>query len=88
MRRNYLSGKAGAWLFGLLVGVALASVLTVFISVREWFDNPGGIFRDENGTNWSFVFETATSWFVPTFLYTAVIATILRFAWTVLSRSR
>ena len=31
----------------------------------DWRLNPGGIFHGASGTNWSFVFETAISWFVP-----------------------
>ncbi|WP_299790379.1 hypothetical protein [uncultured Shewanella sp.] len=63
--------------FGLLIGAIVSVLVTLIILVWEWVENPGGIFRDQNGTNWSFVFDTASSWFVPTFLYTALIVALL-----------
>lgn len=61
-------------LFGLAVGLVFASLLTAIFTISEWSDNPGNIFRDDTGTNWSFVFDTAASWFVPAFLYGFVVA--------------
>lgn len=58
----------------LSFGAAVALIVTVVICVREWIENPGGIFRGDDGTNWSFVFDTATSWLVPTFFYAVVFA--------------
>ena len=48
-------------LLGFLVGLSVAGVMS-FIA---WQHNPQGIFHDELGTNWDFVFDTALSWFVP-----------------------
>ena len=62
-------------MFGLAVGLVFASLLTVIFTISDWSDNPGGIFRDETGTNFDFVFDTAASWFVPAFLYGFVVAT-------------
>ena len=39
----------------------MAAVMTCI----DWLENPGGIFHDASATNWSFVFETAWSWFAP-----------------------
>lgn len=63
-----------SWLFGLAVGLVFASLLTTIFTISDWSDNPGNIFRDDTGTNWNFVFDTAASWFVPAFLYAFVVA--------------
>lgn len=70
MRDNFCS-------FGLLMGALVSVLVTSIIVVWEWVENPGGIFHDQNGTNWNFVFDTASSWFVPTFLYAALIVAAL-----------
>jgi len=46
-------------------------LITVVVCLQEWIENPGGIFRDERGTRWHFVRDTAVSWFVPTVSVTA-----------------
>ena len=71
------------WWLGLAAGAAISSTVTVVIVVWEWLENPGGIFRGESGTNWGFVFDTAISWFVPTFIYAALFASALHLAWSV-----
>ena len=63
------------WLFGPLMGIIFASLAAAIFTVWDWLENPGGIFRDSNGTNWNFVYDTAVSWFVPTFIDVAIIAT-------------
>ena len=73
------------WWLGLAVGAALSSTVTVVVVIWEWLENPGGIFRGEFGTNWNFVFETAISWFVPTLVYAALVASGLHIAWSVLA---
>tara|TARA_R100001143_G_scaffold31270_1_gene30449 strand:- start:20432 stop:20716 length:285 start_codon:yes stop_codon:yes gene_type:complete len=62
------------WLFGPIMGVISASIAALIFTVWDWLENPGGIFRDANGTNWNFVYDTAVSWFVPTFITVAIIA--------------
>lgn len=76
------------WFFGIAVGVAVSASVTLFMVAWEWLENPGGIFRDEAGTNWQFMLDTAVSWFVPTLIYTAIIASAFRLAWSVLVRRR
>jgi ABC-type dipeptide/oligopeptide/nickel transport system permease component len=68
------------WAFGLFIAFWLALILAIVFSVWSWIENPGGIFRDSVGTNWRFVYDTAESWFNPTFLYTFVIASSLHLA--------
>jgi hypothetical protein len=81
-------GRASAimprpWWLGLAAGAAISSTVTVIIVIWEWLENPGGIFRNELGTNWNFVFDTAISWLVPTFVYSALVASGLHIAWSV-----
>ena len=74
--------------FGIVTGALMSAIVTLIVVVWEWLENPGGIFHNENGTNWGFVFDTATSWFVPTFIYVAVIAAISHLAWSAIMRRR
>jgi len=65
------------WVVGISVGLTAAALATVIFTVWSWVENPNGIFHDDTGTNWGFVYDTARSWFLPTFLYNAVAASIL-----------
>jgi ABC-type spermidine/putrescine transport system permease subunit I len=67
--------------FGLTIGLAVSLLVTMVASVWEWVENPGGIFRDDEGTNWQFVFETAWSWLIPTFVYTVVAVSLAHLLW-------
>jgi hypothetical protein len=67
--------------FGLLVAAVVSVALTTVVSIWEWLENPGGIFRNEQGTNWQFVFDTAWSWFGPTFLYVVVLMSLGHLLW-------
>ncbi|XOV88241.1 MAG: hypothetical protein ACFHX7_25345 [Pseudomonadota bacterium] len=76
-------------IFSASVSSLVATLVTTFVTVWEWLENPGGIFHDAAGTRWHFVFDTAISWFVPVLLQTFMIALLghLAFAWWV-SRSK
>lgn len=74
------------WFFGLVVGAAVSFVVSLIMVTWEWLENPGGIFRNEDGTNWTFILDTAVSWFVPTFVYPAIIASVIRLAWLAVVR--
>lgn len=74
------------WAFGLLSSLVISVLLSVSISVLTWFENPGGIFHDENGTNWHHIQETALSWFFPTFFYVFTIAALSHIAFTQLAK--
>ena len=73
--RNYFTE------FGLAVAALVATLTTIVATAWEWTDNPGGIFRNSDGTNWQFVFETAWSWLVPTFIYTVVLVSLAHLTW-------
>ena len=74
------------WLFGLTIGAISASIVTIIITVWEWIENPSGIFHDQNGTNWSFVYDTAISWFVPTFIQVSIISAIMHILFSLVKR--
>ena len=64
------------WLFGPIMGFIFATIAALVFTVWDWLENPGGIFRDSAGTNWNFVYDTAESWFLPTFFDVTVIASV------------
>jgi len=74
--------------FGLVVSFALSATVTLVICIWEWIENPGGIFHDANGTNWQFIVETGMSWFIPTFLNSLMLTSILHFVFNLASRKR
>ena len=52
--------------FAVLVSLVIALALAVFMAAWSWIENPSGIFHNESGTNWKFVWDTGISWFLPT----------------------
>lgn len=66
--------KKHFWLFGLFSGSVVSLAVTLVIVIWELLENPGGIFHGKSGINWNFVYDTAESWLIPTFMYAAVIA--------------
>ena len=87
--RIFFSSKRAAFLwFGVAAGAAVSLAITIIVVVWEWLENPGGIFHNEDGTNWGFVLDTAVSWFVPTFIHVAVIASIVHLVWSAIRRRR
>lgn len=85
MSRDSLSGY---WWLGPATGAIVSAIVTIIIVTWEWLENPGGIFRSELGTNWQFVFDTAVSWIVPTFIYVTVMTSITQVAWHFLKKYR
>ena len=64
---------------GLLTGLVVAATMAAV----DWHINPGGIFRNDFGTDWAVVAETALSWFWPVALAAFLAATLVlyAFAW-------
>ncbi|MEM6514373.1 MAG: hypothetical protein AAF660_15285, partial [Pseudomonadota bacterium] len=54
--------------FALLASGFVAVALATLMSAWNWIDNPSGIFQNDSGTNWSFLFDTFISWFLPTLI--------------------
>lgn len=74
-----MAGKK-PWVSGGVIGVAAGLLAAIVMSYLDWRKNPSGIFHNEAGTNWGFVFETAVSWFVPVALIASVLSiTVLVF---------
>ena len=71
-----------------MTGTFVSATVTLIVVVWELIENPGGIFRNEHGTNWQFVFDTAISWFVPTLVYAAVIVSIAQLLWHFVKKYR
>lgn len=72
--------RKNSLLVAILVGLSIACVVTITITIWEWLENPSGIFHNQDGTNWTFVFETASSWFVPTFFIASAIVAVVHLA--------
>jgi hypothetical protein len=87
-RSNAPTFTSAFWWLGLAAGAIVSSSVTVIVVVWEWLENPGGIFHSETGTNWEFVFDTAISWFIPTFVYATIIASVLHLAWSFIEKRR
>ncbi|MDN3651956.1 hypothetical protein QWY77_04135 [Thalassotalea ponticola] len=47
--------------------------MTCAVVLWHWYENPAGIFRDATDSHWPFMYDTAISWLIPTFLYTSLI---------------
>ena len=71
MRRRDLAVACAA-------GAGAGLVVAAWMTLLDWRLNPGGIFRDAQGTNWSIVIETGWSWFLPvTVAVTAFVLVVL-----------
>jgi len=76
------------WWLGLAGGALVSATVTIIMVIWEWLENPGGIFRNDSGTNWGFIFDTAISWLIPTFIAVSVIASVIHMLWLGVSRRR
>lgn len=81
-----MSSTISRWWLGPAIGAVVSVIVTIIIVIWEWLENPGGIFRDESGTNWGFIFDTATSWLLPTFGYVTFIAVLIHLVWFAIGR--
>lgn len=51
-----------------LIAAGLSAILAATMSLIDWRENPTGIFRNDEGTNWNFVWDTFQSWFWPSLI--------------------
>ena len=65
---------------GIAWALLLALTVALVPTIMDWYNNPGGVFRGTEGTNWGVVLETTWTWFWPLFLI-AVPITVLFWAW-------
>ncbi|MGH1364441.1 MAG: hypothetical protein ACRBF0_12855 [Calditrichia bacterium] len=52
----------------ILAGVGVSVLISGGMALWNWLENPGSIFQTADGTNWSFIWETFGSWFLPLIL--------------------
>ena len=67
------------WLSGLALGVFASAALAMVMTYADWRLNPGGIFRDQQGTQWAIVWETLVSWFVPAIPAAVILSVAILF---------
>ncbi|MEQ8314901.1 MAG: hypothetical protein RL839_05520 [Gammaproteobacteria bacterium] len=82
---NLGTGVRKFWLFGPVAGLLVAFVVTAIFTTLDVVRNYGEVFRDASGIRWLLVYETAASWFLPTFLYVLVVASAGHLLFTGLS---
>jgi hypothetical protein len=68
--------------FGVVAGASVAVLVATVMAAWDWLENPGGIFRGPDGTDWGVLLDTLTSWLFPTFLAAASIALLCHLAVT------
>ena len=71
-----------------MIGSTVAITVALAVTIWEWIENPGGIFRGPEGTNWNFIADTALSWVTPTFFYATSIAYAAILFWFVVKTIR
>ncbi len=73
---------ARIWKLAAIVGTLTGIVVSAIMTFLDWRLNPGGIFHNDAGTNWTIVAETAFSWLWPValiaFAATAVVLYAIR----------
>jgi hypothetical protein len=71
----------GSLKFATASGLSGGLLTAVAMSFLDWLDNPSGLFRDDGGTRWNIVAETAMSWFWPVTLAIFGAAFVLHLLW-------
>lgn len=79
--------RAQSWLFGAIVGLLESLIAAVPTTLADWRLNPSGIFRNDQGTDWIIVAETALSWYWPVALV-ALVATVIVHFWIFRDRQK
>lgn len=62
-----------------MVGVVLGLVVASAMTILDWRLNPGGIFHNEQGTDWDVVTATAVSWFAPVGAAATILVSVVLF---------
>lgn len=50
-----------------IISFILSLLAAIILTYVDWQKNPAGLFHSAEGTDWSIVWETFASWFVPLF---------------------
>jgi len=72
------------WIVGVAIGVFVGLVVAFIMTFLDWRLNPGGIFHNAQGTNWTVVADTAISWFAPMSIIVSATALLLIFLFVIL----
>jgi len=54
--------------FASLFAICISGLVASLMALWNWIENPGSIYHDSSGTNWSFIWDTFFSWFWPLLL--------------------
>ena len=54
------------WTYGVMIGIVTGLIVAFVMTFLDWRLNPGSVFYNTHGTDWTVVVETAFSWFAPT----------------------
>ena len=65
------------WILGVVIGVVVGFMVAAVMTFLDWRLNPGGIFHNARGTDWTVVVETAVSWFAPVSVLVSVSALLV-----------
>ena len=63
----------------ILVGLVTATIPASVVTILDWHTNPGGIFHNDSGTDWTIVWETWVSWFGPLIIATTAFVALVLF---------
>lgn len=72
----------------LKLGSVVGTLTAAAFAIWDWIENPGGVFRGQDGTSWPIVLETGLSWFIPTFLIVGGGTLVIRIVWLFVYRRR
>ncbi len=61
------------------LGTGIGALVATLAALRDWWLNPAGLFHGPAGTDWSIVFDTWWSWFLP--VAAPVVAVLVPVAW-------
>ena len=67
------------WVLGIFVGAVGGLVVAVAATAWDWRMNPGGVFVTATGTDWSAVWETLRSWWLPSSAIAMIATWIARY---------
>ena len=74
-----MTGHRRAILRAAALGAGIGALVAALAALRDWWLNPAGLFHGPAGTDWSIVFETGWSWFLP--VAAAAVAVLVPLAW-------
>lgn len=65
------------WVLGLVIGLTVGLLTGAYYAFSDWKLNPGGIFHNDQGTQWDIVMETVTSWWLPVSVWVTALSWVV-----------